>query len=119
MGIVEVDIGIGNLNGDNLVSVLALVDTGASDSVLPESLLTQLNVEPWGRMTYGLADGSSVEYAHGTAMININGRSLPCPAVFGPEDQFLLGVTALEIFHLTVDPVEQVLVPKRYRARPF
>ena len=119
MGAVEVDIGVGNLNEEGLVSVLALVDTGASDSVLPESLLTQLKVEPWGRMTYGLADGSSVEYAHGTAMINIDGHSLPCPVVFGPEDQYLLGATALEIFHLTVDPIDQVLVPKRYRARPF
>jgi hypothetical protein len=31
--------------------------------------------------------------------------------VFGPEGQFLLGATTLEDLLLTVDPIEQRLVP--------
>ena len=44
---------------------------------------------------------------------------MPCYVMFGSEDVYLLGATTLEAFGLTVDPMDQALVPKILRARPF
>ena len=46
-----------------------------------------------------------MEWEIGVAQINIDGTEWPCPVIFGPENQYLLGATTLEIFGLMVDPV--------------
>ena len=61
MGVFEVEVGVGNPGGGALTQVAAMVDTGAVHSMLPASLLTQLNVTPLERFGYPLADGSEVE----------------------------------------------------------
>ena len=94
-----------------------MVDTGSIHSMFPASLLSQMGVEPLEYGQYGLADGSVVEFGFGMANIGIEGRELPCPVIFGPDDQYLLGATALEIFTMQVDPVGERLVPKKLRAR--
>ena len=43
----------------------------------------------------------------------------PCPVIFGPEDQYLVGATTLEAFSLMVDPESALLVPRRHSARPL
>ena len=59
-----------------------------------------------------------MEYGYGIARFAIDRREFPCPVIFGPDEECLLGATTLEIFNLTVDPVTQTLLPSRYRARP-
>ena len=49
----------------------------------------------------------------------IDGIEWHCPVIFGPEDQYLLGATTLEIFNLMVDPVAGELIPRVLRARPL
>ena len=51
------------------------------------------------------------------ARFGIDGREWPCPVIFGPDDEYLLGATTLEIFNLMVDPVGQRLLPINHRAR--
>ncbi len=122
MGIFTVEVGIGRLFGGPMTLVQAMVDTGAFNTMMPVSLLTQLGVTPNDRRRYALADNSEVEYDIGMARIGIDGIDgieWHCPVIFGPEGQYLLGATTLEIFGLMVDPVAGELVPREIRARPF
>ena len=120
MSTFSVEIGIGGLNHGPMTRVLAMVDTGSFNSMIPDSLLRRLGLEPLERETYTLADGSEVEYGLGAASIAIGDREWPCPVVFGPDGQYLLGATTLEIFRLMVAPVDEQLVRKPpQRSRPM
>ena len=46
MSTFEVSVRVGHMMYGDMVAVTALVDTGATDTVLPASLLRQLGVEP-------------------------------------------------------------------------
>ena len=95
------------------------MDTGSVHSMFPMSLMSRLNVRPAERRPYSLADGSEVEYLYGIADIEVSGRTIPCPAIFGAEDQFLLGATTLECFDLMVDPTGAELVPRKIYTGPI
>ena len=116
MGLLETTVGIGPLNGSDLVQVSAMVDTGAAHSMMPESLLAQLHLAPLEMQRFVLADGRNVEYGYGMARFGIEGRERPCPVIFGPEDNCLLGASTLEIFNLVVDPSSQSLKPAQWLA---
>ena len=104
MGIFSTTVSIGKLYGGDQVEVEveALVDTGASDSVFPASLLEYLHLEPRSRVDYALADGSEVTYGRGQARIGIADRDGICPVIFGPEgdDNCLIGATTLQILNV-------------------
>ncbi len=117
MGAFEVTVGVGRLGDGELTPVMAMVDTGAAHSVMPESLLKRLGLTPMEYRPFAIADGSEVEYGYGMALFGIKGREFPCPVVFGVEGQYLLGATSLQIFNLMVDPLEEQLVSKPLRAR--
>ena len=94
------------------LTVDALVDSGATFSVLPTSQLEGLGVRPTRRIRAEVADGRVVEFPLGEASINVLDRSGTSPCVFGPEDgPTLLGMVTLEGLLLGIDPVRQVLVP--------
>ena len=115
----SVAIGIGNRNAGPLTPVSAIVDTGAYDSMFPASLLKGLGLEPTRREAYALADGSKVEYEVGTARIALDQQEMDCTVVFGPEDQYLLGATALANFRVLVDPEDRRLWQKPPRGQPL
>ena len=110
MGTFEVPIRVGNLNGGDLVEVAATVDTGATYTTLPTSLLQRLNVEPLREEIVEIADGTTQVWGTGQARLAYDGQQWICPVNFGHEDVYLLGATTLEIFDLMVDPVDQHLV---------
>ena len=114
MGLFEVSIGIGAFDGSDLTPVSALVDTGAAHSMMPESLLTRLRVQPLESQQFVLADGTQVEYGYGMALFRVDNRERPCPVIFGPEGNHLLGASTLEIFNLVVDPSGQRLQPAEW-----
>jgi predicted aspartyl protease len=59
MGAVYIDIGVGHPSGGDLTPVPdVLVDTGAANTMLPESLLTRLHIEPLEYDQWEFADGS-------------------------------------------------------------
>ncbi len=106
MGTFEVQIGIGHPHGGDLHPVSALVDTGATYSMMPETLLTSLRLTPSEQTGFRMANGSRVEYGIGEARFNIDGRERTCTVIFGPEGRHLLGATTLEDFGLMVDPTQ-------------
>ena len=118
MGTVYIDIGVGHPSGGDLTPVAnVLVDTGAANTMLPESLMSRLHIEPLEFDKWEFADGSIQELGFAMARISIDDRTFHCPVIIGPEDQYLVGATTLETFRLMVDPVDQVLVPRTFRSR--
>ena len=113
MGTVYQTIEVGSLQGGAMVELETVVDTGAADSVMPSGVLAELGIYPVEEISCTLADGNTVDWGYGSAMIRIDGRQWPCPVIFGPDDleSYLLGATTLEIFKLTVDPVNNRLSP--------
>ena len=111
MGTFSVRIQVGDLEGRQYVEVDALVDTGSSDTVLPQDILRRLGITPVDRFAYSLADETIVEYDVGEARIRIDGRERTTQLVFGPEGVSpLLGATTLQLFHLGEDPLQERLV---------
>ena len=87
-----------------------LVDTGATDSMAAESDLSRAGIQPVGRKSYEMADGSVHEYRFGLAQIEVMGEVTAGRVIFGPEGvEPILGVTVLESIGLIVDPTSQSL----------
>lgn len=84
MGAIHVDVTIRN-PGDRHRSWTApfLVDTGATDSVVPRAHLEEIGVEPVERMVYELADGTRVPMDVGVAQIEFLGKRIGGTIVFG------------------------------------
>ena len=57
MGIFYETVGIGSLAGGNLAPVSALVDTGASYTILPSALLTEMGIASHRQCGSGLPTG--------------------------------------------------------------
>ena len=93
----------------------ATVDTGATHTTLPDSLLRRLNVEPLRDEIIELADGTTQIWSTGQARLSYDGEQWICPVNFGSENVYLLGATTLEIFDLMVDPVDQRFVRRPRR----
>ena len=106
MGTFHVEIGVGHPHGGDLHPVSALVDTGATYSMMPASLLTTLRLTPSEQAGFRMANGGRVEYGIGEARFNIDGRERTCTVIFGPEGRYLLGATTLEDFGVMVDPTQ-------------
>lgn len=103
-----------NKDGSGMVTVSALVGTGAVLPVFPASLLTSLGIEPTEKTRFRRSDGSRVTYPQGTALIAVGDGQAPCPVIFGPEGRFVLGKLALENLFLEIDDAGKSLIPKEY-----
>ena len=100
-----------NANGGEYASIAALVDTGSSYTVLGEDLLASLGIQPDEREQFQLGDDSIVEWDIGEARLRLGGLERNTPVAFGPPGVSpLLGALTLQIFRLTVDPVNERLV---------
>ncbi len=117
MGTFTVVIAFGNIDGGDLREVEVLVDTGATHTVLPDEMLRQMSIDPKDTRTINFANGESETWPIGEARIAYAGREWPCPVLFSPHDQRLLGATTLETFSLRVDPANQELITSPLRGR--
>ena len=115
MGIFDVTIGVGHPEGGDSAEASAMVDTGSIHTMLPAGFLEGLRIRRDRLGIFEIADGTEVEYGYGTARISIGGDEWDCPVIFGPEGQYLVGATTLEIFGLAVDPRGQQLIPRPRR----
>ncbi len=114
MGLTTVTVQVGKVGGRRRVDVEMLVDSGAIYAVLPATTLREIGIRPHSRETFGLAGGTSVERAVGSAFFEIGNRQGAAPVVFGePGDSSLLGAIALEALGLTLDPLRRELKPIR------
>ena len=111
MGVVYARIEVANImGGEETFSMPVLVDTGSTDTVIPENELDRLGIKREKKQNYELADGSIVTYDVGFAFLHINGEKVVTNVVFGEEGvDPLLGVIALESAGFIVDPVNQIL----------
>lgn len=113
MGTFNVELRIGNPDLSAWETVSALVDTGATCSMAPASLLHRLGVEPHESVEFELAGGEIAEYPTGWAAFSASGRVGRARVIFGPDGEYLMGATILEDLGLVVDPVNFRLVPTR------
>ena len=90
----------------------APVDTGATDTFLPASVLRKLGIRPSGRRRYELADGTEQELPIGFG-VEVEGRAAGGTLVFaGEKEEPLLSVTVLESAGLWIDPQRERLIPR-------
>ena len=92
-------------------TVEALVDTGATYTVIPASILRALGIVPHDRRPFLLADDHQIELEVGHVWVRAEGRSAIVLTAFGANGRALLGAVTLETLGLAVDPVRQRLVP--------
>ena len=111
MGAVQVTVNVTN-PGDHTRewSGLFLVDTGATDCLVPRKHLEAIGVVPDGNRLYELADGSQLRLEIAVARFEIMGEIVGATVIIGDDDaEQLLGVTALESLGIEVDPRNQSL----------
>src|SRR5881396_3706643 len=89
-----------------------LVDTGATYSLIPPALADRLGVSPLpGKQAIVLADGTRIEAEVGLVMVEIGDRRAASAVVIADCNEPLLGVEALEVLGLAVDPSTGSLTP--------
>ena len=87
-----------------------LVDTGATDCIVPAKELERIGVMRKGQMDYELAKGRTEQFDFGIAQIEVLERLTAGRVVFGPNDaEPILGLVALESAALRINPVTQEL----------
>ena len=101
-------------DGETVETVEALVDTGASYTSLPASMLRRLGIAPRRRLEFELADGSVIEQNIGEATVRIDGVEATSIVVFADDGTPpLLGASTLEGVTMVVDRVAKRLAPTR------
>ena len=99
-------------DGARWEAVEALVDTGASHTVLPSSLLRQLGVVPFRTVLHRIADGSRISRDIGETKLRVNRLEATRIVAFGDDNiPPLMGADTLQGILLVVDPVGERLVP--------
>jgi len=112
MATFKVTIEIAPTNQSRFEQIEALVDTGATYTVIPRDVLERLGITPQFRRRFRVADGRVVELDMAVVMVRLEGQTLPTICIFGEEGMnALLGAVTLEEFGLGVDPANQRLVP--------
>ena len=111
MGLVYARTEVTNIaGGEESYTLPFLIDTGATDTVIPSNELEKLGIKREYKQDYELADGTVVSYDVGYAFLCVNGVKVASNVVFGDEkSEPLLGVTVLESAGFIVDPIRQIL----------
>ena len=105
-------IALGDEQGANWRTLDALVNTGASTTSVPASLLRELGVRPVATERFRFAQGEVRELPVGYTWIRFAGKELMTQVVFNAEGTSpLLGAMALEAAYMGVGPVGQKLIP--------
>ena len=112
MGTFSVTIEIGDLNGQRFEAMEALVDTGATATMVAASVLEEIGIAPTKRQIFEYANGVQTELDMAPVMVRIDGDETPTWVIFGEEGTSpILGAHALEGLLLGVDPFGQKLIP--------
>lgn len=111
MGVTQVTVAIRNpAEPERVWEGLFLVDTGATDCLVPRQHLESIGLKPEGQRIYGLADGNDIRMDITVGRVELMGEVVGATIVMGEEGaEPLLGVTALESVGIEVDPLNQTL----------
>src|SRR5207247_416871 len=94
----------------NKVELTFTVDSGAGYSLVPESVLEKLRIEPHKTQSFFLANGDEIKRRMGNAAFEYLAEITYAPVIFGEEgDAALMGVTTLEGFGFVLDPFRREL----------
>jgi clan AA aspartic protease len=117
MGLTDVYVTVSNPDDPSRSRELEfLVDSGATFSVVPREILSDLGIVPDGFEYFKLADLTRIQREVGEASFTFQGKTRSSPVMFGEEgDATLLGVMTLEALALVLDPVRQELRPMELR----
>jgi predicted aspartyl protease len=121
MGLTFIDLVIRSSKGATEArTVRCLVDSGATYTIVPASVLMELGIDAEETITFELADGSTVDRRIGWVYVEFDGRSGYSPVAFGePGDSQLLGVLTLENLRLWLDPLQRELHPLKQTLKPI
>ena len=112
MGTFSANIEIGSPDGSRFETVNALVDTGASITAIPASILRRLGVTPHRKNAFELADGREIERDVGRTWLRIGQQSEITLVMFADaETEPLLGAISLQELGLAVDSPSERLIP--------
>ena len=112
MGAFKTRVQIATREGENAQEIEALVDTGAAYSMMPESVLRQIGVQPTGSQAIEYADGRLDTRPIGWAEASVDGHSGGILVIFGPDGMTpLFGAHSLHSLRLMVDSPNERLVP--------
>lgn len=106
----EVDVLIGDIEGRKTIRVKALVDTGATFTIIPRNIARKLDLRLTGeKVRVSTAKGyDELDLTH--ALIEINGRRRILPVLVSRYiDRVLIGVITLEAMQLYVNPLTRKL----------
>ena len=118
MGEFSWPVGVWSSDGERMETVDALVDTAASYSMFPRSMLERLGIVAIGRRGFEQADGSVIQRDIGRALLRINDEDDVQRVIFGENDaEPLIGAGTLQGFLLLVDSVSEALVPRNGRLK--
>lgn len=110
MGLTHIAVKVRNRDSNETFSANFLVDTGATDSMVPARELKRIGIEPTGKKTYEVATGELQQFDVAYAEISFLDETLTSRVIFGPDNaEPILGVIALESMGVIVDPVNHTL----------
>ncbi len=111
MGVTRVNVTVRNIaEPERSWTGLFLVDTGATDCLVPRELLEAIGLSPMTQRTYRLGDGRSLTFDVTWAALEFMGKATAKDIIMGdPDSEPLLGVTALESTGMEVDPGSETL----------
>ena len=116
MGTFNVELEIGDPDGNRFERVNALVDSGATYAFLPSSLLEGLGVKPHRAMSFERADGSLIERDFAQTWARLNGEDGIIPVIFAEDDAIpVLGSISLTTLGFEADEANERLVEVRAR----
>ena len=112
MGTFQWPLRISSMDGQQAQDIEATVDTGASFTTLPSSLLRELGIEATGKRGFLVADGRRIEMDYGQAWATIDGESVVTIVVFGEDEAPpCWGPTPWRVWRWRWTPEAQRLVP--------
>lgn len=112
MGTFDCQVRLESTDGRRTLQLEAMVDTGATYTMVPARLLHELGVKPIREVGLVLADGRHARFGLGEARATIDGESVNTLVVFGEDGtRPLLGAYTLEGLGMAADPVHGKLIP--------
>ena len=112
VGTFNVDFVIWNRGRSRSLTLNGVVDTGASYTLVPASVLDEMGIERLQSKVFSLADGSRIKLSLGWVEMELEGETGHVHIVFGPDNgKVLLGAIALETFALAADAKYRRLIP--------
>lgn len=117
MGMTDITLTVSNPKiSSKKQDVRFLVDSGATYTSLPTTIVRKLNIKPSFEEKFSLADGSTIKRKIGNAMFVWRGREVASPVILGqPGDSALLGALTLEGLGVVLDPLKRQLHPADLR----